>query len=803
MALNCNVCECLKNYVGDTESFQYAMLQLLCEIQTNTSDPYDTELVCASTDGRLLLLTKEGDTYTLTEIDGSPILDGATAVPCSSSVVAVTQDSVCFEANGDVYRGYVQEVHRGDGTTIEKAFDRNRTVEFFRPDFLIVDCPCNCTPGAEAEDDTVQRLYPGTGELLFDVKPNDVLLPGIGYEYDPSSLIPPTGVVTVNDYGNGIFGITPVGEGTYSFEYSMICEADNSVVDTATVSGDVTLAVIFTLDGISPIEWTGTDYVDQCLRIGYGGESLQGIADVTAYMAINYPAHTLNSADGTWDGPTAGVINVIDAEFITTWETTAPSQSLQFPMRTNEAIDIVIDWGDGTPPVNIVKAGGAAVPASATHVYAVAGIYEVKVCGDYPRFHLEDTDVTSKNSILTIEQWGDTLLVETNMDETTSTLLTIDGAFPPSVSSLSGFLGNTPNANPDVSSWDLSNINNTSFMFRGAAAATVVGSTNWDVSNVTNVQSMFQSAAVANPDTSLWDVSNITIFTSMFNNAANAAPDTSNWVTTSALLMISLFQGITSDPDVSGFDMVGVTEVSAMFADTPNANPDVSQWDTSTILSFTGMFENTDTANPDVSNWDTSSATGMYEMFREADAADPDVSNWDVSNVSNMGSMFQGCDIADPDVSLWNTASVAGGGFSNMFAYTSVANPDVSGFNTSNATNLSGMFRNTSVANPDVSSWDLNGVTSINSMFYFASGANPDCSAWDFSTISNAGNAFAFSGLTTPSYDALLIQAAATALVPNVTLDAGPTQYTIATSGAARTYLTGTLTWTINDGGGI
>ncbi len=54
----------------------------------------DYEIQCASTDGRLLLLRIEGGIVTVTNIDGSPIVDGATPVACAGKDYEIQSD--CF-----------------------------------------------------------------------------------------------------------------------------------------------------------------------------------------------------------------------------------------------------------------------------------------------------------------------------------------------------------------------------------------------------------------------------------------------------------------------------------------------------------------------------------------------------------------------------------------------------------------------------------------------------------------------------------------------------------------------------------
>ena len=76
----------------------------------------------------------------------------------------------------------------------------------------------------------------------------------------------------------------------------------------------------------------------------------------------------------------------------------------------------------------------------------------------------------------------------------------------------------TNEANPDVTNWDVSNIENFSQIFLQAFNANP-DTTNWDVSSVTNMSFMFRSATSANPNTTNWDVSSVTSMDRMFENS--------------------------------------------------------------------------------------------------------------------------------------------------------------------------------------------------------------------------------------------------------------------------------------------
>ncbi len=164
-----------------------------------------------------------------------------------------------------------------------------------------------------------------------------------------------------------------------------------------------------------------------------------------------------------------------------------------------------------------------------------------------------------------------------------------------------------------------------------------------NMSNVTSMNGMFLAATIANPDTSDWDVSAVTDMEAMFLETTLANPNTSNWDTSAVTSMSYMFSDATSaNPDVSNWDTSAVIDMSGMFFRATAANPDVSNWDTTSVKNMTAMFSQATSANPDVSNWNTSSVTSTWSMFSNATSASPVISNWDVSSVTNMTGMFSG-----------------------------------------------------------------------------------------------------------------------------------------------------------------
>lgn len=104
---------------------------------TQQTPSFDTELVCASTDGRILRIEIARDetgnvtSTTLSELDGSAIADGATAVQCAGGGGAATPASstssvVLFDEQGGVLTPFLRLITQnpdGTFTVLDRTLD--------------------------------------------------------------------------------------------------------------------------------------------------------------------------------------------------------------------------------------------------------------------------------------------------------------------------------------------------------------------------------------------------------------------------------------------------------------------------------------------------------------------------------------------------------------------------------------------------------------------------------------------------------------------------------------------------------
>ena len=104
----------------------------------------------------------------------------------------------------------------------------------------------------------------------------------------------------------------------------------------------------------------------------------------------------------------------------------------------------------------------------------------------------------------------------------------------------------------------------------------------WDVSNVTNMNSTFSGAGYFNQDISKWDVSNVTKMTKMF------------------------FMHGAFNQDIGNWDVSNVTDMTKMFGFAGKFNQDISSWDVSNVTTMKEMFHYASSFNQDISSWDVS-----------------------------------------------------------------------------------------------------------------------------------------------------------------------------------------------------
>jgi surface protein len=198
---------------------------------------------------------------------------------------------------------------------------------------------------------------------------------------------------------------------------------------------------------------------------------------------------------------------------------------------------------------------------------------------------------------------------------------------------------------------------------------------------------------------------------------------------------------------------------------------------TASVISMGSMFYNCQNFNSPV-NFTTSNVTSMTNMFRSCYKFNQSVSSFNTAKVIDMSFMFYDCKLFNQSVASFNTEKVTT--MSNMFRGAFAFNQSISTFNTAMVSNMLAMFSNCFVFNQDISGLNFEAITGTG-------------------LASFLDNATSFS---LANYDALLISLAAQSVHDTVTFGANNRTYTPGGAAeAARTHLTGTHSWTINDSG--
>ena len=113
----------------------------------------------------------------------------------------------------------------------------------------------------------------------------------------------------------------------------------------------------------------------------------------------------------------------------------------------------------------------------------------------------------------------------------------------------------------------------------------------WDVSKVNDMHSMFCWCKSFNQDLSSWDVSNVTDVSYMFGGCENFNQDISSWNVSNVKNMESMFYKCKKfNQDLSSWNVSNVTDMTSMFNGCKSFNQDISSWDISNVKFLSGMF---------------------------------------------------------------------------------------------------------------------------------------------------------------------------------------------------------------------
>lgn len=239
------------------------------------------------------------------------------------------------------------------------------------------------------------------------------------------------------------------------------------------------------------------------------GECSVGVSSTANATGDGKFKYQIENTDGEVSNQSA-VSFKIDRPFVTVWDTRNreysfyPLNQIRLPVDTGMGLeyDFTIEWGDGTSN-NVTSADGF---AGSVHDYAVAGIYEVKIYGVFPKFYLNRG--SDRRKLLEIKSWGS--IVWQNFGNA------FHGAINLQVTAQ-----DTP---------DLTAVTSIAAIFAETTAMTGASANwQWDTSGVQQMSRAFEDAALFNGDISSWETSQVTDMSTMFMRASSFNQDLSSW----------------------------------------------------------------------------------------------------------------------------------------------------------------------------------------------------------------------------------------------------------------------------------
>ena len=261
-----------------------------------------------------------------------------------------------------------------------------------------------------------------------------------------------------------------------------------------------------------------------------------------------------------------------------------------------------------------------------------------------------------------------------------------------------GFNGIMPNSLSNIP--DLTHVTNFNDTFKNTSGNGLIGINNWDTSNIITFRNTFDSSVLI-PVLSSWNMSNAEDLTGMFRNTDNlSTADINSWDVSNVEVMSEMFSDSEVFINLSGWSdkLNKVFDMSGMFRNTGSLiNTGIELWNVSNVIDMSNMFSGS-TMNLNLNNWERTmpdfsslhNVSNMTNMFSEATQFNQDISNWNVSNVNIMFGMFESAITFNQNLRNWDVRNVRN--MVNLFSNASSFNQNIGNWNFTDLSDASDMF---------------------------------------------------------------------------------------------------------------
>lgn len=154
----------------------------------------------------------------------------------------------------------------------------------------------------------------------------------------------------------------------------------------------------------------------------------------------------------------------------------------------------------------------------------------------------------------------------------------------------------------------------------------------------------------ANPDISEWNVGNVERMDCMFYDNKKFNCDLSRWDVSNVINMHSMFRGCKSfKASLNDWNVSKVRDMEWMFSECESFNQPLNNWNVSSVERMDYMFYGCKSFNQSLSKWHVSNVRSMEAMFHDCESFNQNLSMWDVSNITpeNHRVMFTSCPIKE------------------------------------------------------------------------------------------------------------------------------------------------------------